>query len=205
VPGGAAGRPRRGRVLHDGKRDMRRNLLSNTGAFVLVTLAARSADGPHIVEAASSRARESAGQLQSPVLSPASRSGSRRGPPIGLRSEAARCRRARRRYDVSVGSSMRLRRSLLNCRRNQSGREDLNLRLLGPEPSALPGCATPRTLLREQRPPNSGRAPSPRPSLLSSRNGDGCISPEFENAQDASNASRHAMLLLTQAKILLWR
>ncbi len=25
-----------------------------------------------------------------------------------------------------------------------SGREDLNLRLLGPEPSALPGCATPR-------------------------------------------------------------
>jgi hypothetical protein len=26
----------------------------------------------------------------------------------------------------------------------QSGREDLNLRLLGPEPSALPGCATPR-------------------------------------------------------------
>ena len=27
-----------------------------------------------------------------------------------------------------------------------SGREDLNLRLLGPEPSALPGCATPRML-----------------------------------------------------------
>ena len=27
---------------------------------------------------------------------------------------------------------------------NESGREDLNLRLLGPEPSALPGCATPR-------------------------------------------------------------
>src|SRR5438067_11277034 len=25
-----------------------------------------------------------------------------------------------------------------------SGREDLNLRPLGPEPSALPGCATPR-------------------------------------------------------------
>ena len=25
-----------------------------------------------------------------------------------------------------------------------SGRQDLNLRLLGPEPSALPGCATPR-------------------------------------------------------------
>ena len=28
--------------------------------------------------------------------------------------------------------------------RQWSGREDLNLRLLGPEPSALPGCATPR-------------------------------------------------------------
>ena len=28
-----------------------------------------------------------------------------------------------------------------------SGREDLNLRLLGPEPSALPGCATPRVPL----------------------------------------------------------
>jgi hypothetical protein len=28
--------------------------------------------------------------------------------------------------------------------REQSGREDSNLRLLGPEPSALPGCATPR-------------------------------------------------------------
>src|ERR1019366_8004191 len=26
-----------------------------------------------------------------------------------------------------------------------SGREDSNLRLLGPEPSALPGCATPRS------------------------------------------------------------
>ena len=31
-------------------------------------------------------------------------------------------------------------------RENESGREDLNLRLLGPEPSALPGCATPRML-----------------------------------------------------------
>src|SRR6185437_14071072 len=29
---------------------------------------------------------------------------------------------------------------------NESGREDLNLRLPGPEPGALPGCATPRTL-----------------------------------------------------------
>src|SRR5260370_24115764 len=29
-------------------------------------------------------------------------------------------------------------------RENWSGREDLNLRPLGPEPSALPGCATPR-------------------------------------------------------------
>ena len=28
--------------------------------------------------------------------------------------------------------------------REWSGREDSNLRLLGPEPSALPGCATPR-------------------------------------------------------------
>src|SRR5687768_10252813 len=27
---------------------------------------------------------------------------------------------------------------------SSSGRQDLNLRLLGPEPSALPGCATPR-------------------------------------------------------------
>src|SRR6185437_12349008 len=29
---------------------------------------------------------------------------------------------------------------------DESGREDLNLRLPGPEPGALPGCATPRTL-----------------------------------------------------------
>ena len=27
-----------------------------------------------------------------------------------------------------------------------SGRQDSNLRLLGPKPSALPGCATPRSI-----------------------------------------------------------
>ena len=31
-------------------------------------------------------------------------------------------------------------------RKKWSGRGDLNSRLLGPEPSALPGCATPRTI-----------------------------------------------------------
>ncbi len=33
----------------------------------------------------------------------------------------------------------------------ESGREDLNLRLLGPEPSALPGCATPRSAAARSR------------------------------------------------------
>src|SRR5207237_1265267 len=32
----------------------------------------------------------------------------------------------------------------LPLKKTRSGREDLNLRLFGPEPNALPGCATPR-------------------------------------------------------------
>src|SRR5215216_942196 len=35
----------------------------------------------------------------------------------------------------------------VNYRFNWSGREDSNLRPLGPKPSALPGCATPRNEL----------------------------------------------------------
>jgi hypothetical protein len=34
----------------------------------------------------------------------------------------------------------------VNYRFDWSGREDLNLRPLGPKPSALPGCATPRNV-----------------------------------------------------------
>src|SRR5207237_9322183 len=34
------------------------------------------------------------------------------------------------------------------CKKDWSGREDSNLRPLGPKPSALPGCATPRSILR---------------------------------------------------------
>jgi integrase len=40
--------------------------------------------------------------------------------------------------------TVRLRKVLSLQRVNESGREDLNLRLPGPEPGALPGCATPR-------------------------------------------------------------
>ena len=49
---------------------------------------------------------------------------------------------------------------------NESGREDLNLRLPGPEPGALPGCATPRSTVSARTPTsvrradNRGREPS---------------------------------------------
>src|SRR5262249_24348649 len=57
-----------------------------------------------------------------------------------------------------------------------SGREDLNLRLPGPEPGALPGCATPRTLTASRQ---RGGAPcSGRRSLSSAaptRHGRACV------------------------------
>ena len=55
-----------------------------------------------------------------------------------------------------------------------SGREDLNLRLPGPEPGALPGCATPRS--RRLLPRQRGRGPcSSRASLSSARRHAGVI------------------------------
>src|SRR5579862_6218757 len=40
----------------------------------------------------------------------------------------------------------------VNYRNKWSGREDLNLRPPGPEPGALPGCATPRPRARSRSP-----------------------------------------------------
>ncbi len=47
-----------------------------------------------------------------------------------------------------------------------SGRQDLNLRLLGPEPSTLPGCVTSRKKNMSGRQDSNLRPPGPKPGAL---------------------------------------
>ena len=87
---------------------------------------------------------------------------------MGARSSGSRARaqRARGRRHTTARSSPRARHrhgeghgvawgadasGVCPAERNESGREDLNLRLPGPEPGALPGCATPRRLHAKTR------------------------------------------------------
>ena len=68
-----------------------------------------------------------------------------RGRPLGRRSGRTRSTgRATSRAIVSAFGSQREGDCSHGPRRDESGREDLNLRPPGPQPGALPGCATPR-------------------------------------------------------------
>jgi integrase len=68
----------------------------------------------------------------------------------------------------TVGSGPKTEKRAASDSYDLSGREDLNLRLLGPEPSALPGCATPR-YRRRALPRASERAPYGGPLALRQR------------------------------------
>src|SRR5207244_9876814 len=59
------------------------------------------------------------------------------------------------------------------CKKDWSGREDSNLRPLGPKPSALPGCATPRVLMTNHA------SPKKRRYILASGGITGQVSQEF--------------------------
>ena len=78
-----------------------------------------------------------------------------------------------------------------------SGREDLNLRLLGPEPSALPDCATPRKKSFRSMPAQRAvvnRFHIGRNGVTLALYGQGPVFPRFvgeETPTNAARASRH--------------